>query len=83
MPTQASSRWLAEIAAQEGFVVSLAHSLAQARAHLADNAPDLVVIDLMLPDGDGIGLLRDLKDSSGADVMPRRRPKRQPCRHAR
>jgi DNA-binding response OmpR family regulator len=60
---------VAEIATQEGFAVTGAGSLKEARGHLANGGADLVVIDLMLPDGDGVELLRELKDTSTADVV--------------
>ena len=60
---------LAEVAAQEGFAVASARSLKEARELLAASPADLVMIDLMLPDGDGIGLLRELKNSTTADVV--------------
>jgi two-component system, NtrC family, response regulator HydG len=60
---------LAEITKQEGFGVTLAGSLAEARDYLAREPVDLVIIDLILPDGKGIGLLKELKDSTRADVI--------------
>jgi len=60
---------VAEVAAQEGFTVTVAGSLEEARAHLEKNPVDLVLVDLMLPDGDGIELLRELKSTSTADVI--------------
>jgi len=56
---------LAEITKQEGFEVTLAHSLKEARERIAGAPVDLVVIDLILPDGEGIGLLKELKDPTG------------------
>ena len=58
-----------EVASQEGFVVTGARSLKEAREHLTNDPQDVVLIDLMLPDGDGIGLLRELKDTSSSDVI--------------
>jgi DNA-binding NtrC family response regulator len=58
-----------EIATQEGFAVTSARSLKEAREHLANGPPDLVLVDLVLPDGDGIGLLRELKGTSTSDVI--------------
>ena len=60
---------LAEITEQEGFGVMLAHSLEEARECIARGPVDLVVIDLMLPDGKGIGLLKELKDTTRSDVI--------------
>jgi DNA-binding NtrC family response regulator len=60
---------VAEVASQEGFAVSAATSLKQARLRLTDGPVDLVLVDLVLPDGDGIELLRELKQTSSADVI--------------
>jgi len=60
---------LAEITKQEGFVVTLARSLEEARECIARGPVDLVVIDLMLPDGKGIELLKELKDTTRSDVI--------------
>jgi two-component system response regulator PilR (NtrC family) len=45
----------------EGWRVETAGSVAEARAAVAKNEPDLILCDLMLPDGSGIDLLRDVK----------------------
>jgi DNA-binding response OmpR family regulator len=45
---------------REGFEPILAGSLAEARSQLRAHAPDIVVLDLMLPDGDGRDLAREL-----------------------
>ena len=58
-----------EIATQQGFAVKSARSLTEARELLASDPHDLVVIDLNLPDGDGIGLLRELRETTPADVV--------------
>ena len=60
---------LAEIATQEGFVVTTASSLKQARAHLSREPVDITLVDLALPDGEGIELLQELKDTPGTDVI--------------
>ncbi len=60
---------VSEIASQEGFEVAKAQSLAGARKYLATSSADLVFIDLVLPDGNGVELLRELKENSGADVV--------------
>jgi DNA-binding response OmpR family regulator len=43
------------------YEVAFAPTGAEARARVKDFAPDLVVLDLRLPDTDGIDLLRDLR----------------------
>jgi DNA-binding response OmpR family regulator len=45
----------------EGFEVSLAHTLEDALLQLADEAFDVILLDLMLPDGDGVDLLNTLR----------------------
>jgi|DewCreStandDraft_4_1066084.scaffolds.fasta_scaffold00812_3 DNA-binding response OmpR family regulator len=47
--------------ARDGFSVDLAADLATAEASLGTGIYDLVLLDLTLPDGDGIELLRHLK----------------------
>ena len=60
---------LTEIAKQEGFAVTTSGTLKEAREHLSREAADIVVVDLSLPDGQGIELLQELKDTPGTDVI--------------
>jgi len=60
---------VSEVASQEGFSARGARSLGEARQQLASEPADLVVVDLVLPDGTGIELLRELKETSTADVV--------------
>ena len=46
---------------EEGWLVSAAGTLAAARALIQKNEPDLVLCDLMVPDGSGIDLLKEVK----------------------
>src|SRR5690606_41134288 len=46
---------------QEGFEVRACHDGQSARAELAQNAPAAVVLDVMLPDGSGLELLKQLR----------------------
>mgnify|MGYP003390165868 CR=1 FL=1 len=43
---------------REGFATQTAGSLAEARLRLAAGTPDVVLVDLGLPDGDGLAWLR-------------------------
>ena len=45
-------------------------SLAEARAALAASVVDLVVLDMLLPDGEGTELLSDIRDSANAAQAP-------------
>ena len=53
----------------EGFVVVAAHNLAEARTLLASSNPDLVLLDVMLPDGSGIDFCREVHDNSTVPVI--------------
>ena len=52
-----------EILEDEGYIVSVAGNGADARAALKEQRPDLVLLDIWMPDEDGITLLKDLKQS--------------------
>jgi DNA-binding response OmpR family regulator len=54
--------------AEEGHRVTRAGSLADARAILATEALDLAIVDRMLPDGDGLALVREMR--RGDDWTP-------------
>ncbi len=52
---------LAELVADEGFAVEKATSVRTARARLAAQTPDVVLLDLILPDGTGFDLIKDFQ----------------------
>ena len=56
-----SLRLLAELLDGEGVMTATASSLEAAQVQLRKACPDVVLIDPLLPDGDGIGLLKDLE----------------------
>jgi len=53
----------------EGFVVVAAHNLSEARTLLASSNPDLILLDVMLPDGSGIDFCREVHDNSTVPVI--------------
>jgi two-component system, OmpR family, phosphate regulon response regulator OmpR len=53
-----------------GLHVTQAHSLRQGRERLASQAFDALVLDLMLPDGDGLDLCRELRASPRTKQLP-------------
>ena len=55
---------------QAGFAVEVAGSLAAGRALLAADAFDALVLDLMLPDGDGLDLCRELRGQARTRHLP-------------
>jgi len=50
---------LSEILFDEGYQVHLAENAAQARAFRNDREPDLVLLDIWMPDTDGVALLKE------------------------
>jgi len=52
-----------------GYVVRIAKSLAEARAQIAQSMPDIIVLDIMLPDGKGLDLLLQLRQTSDIPVL--------------
>ena len=63
-----SAGMLAEIVAAEGFSTATAGSLLDARRQLAFRTPDIVLLDLTLPDGNGIELF-DAVDRRDSEVV--------------
>jgi len=55
---------LKEILSEEGYEVEVAADAGQARASRARQSPDLVLLDIWMPDVDGITLLREWSASS-------------------
>ena len=53
----------------EGWQVHEAGTLREGLAAAGTRQPDLLVLDLGLPDGDGVSLIRDVRDWSGVPII--------------
>jgi DNA-binding NtrC family response regulator len=60
---------LAALSTQEGFTTAVAGSVAEARIQLVRQRPDVVLMDLRLPDGSGIDLFEDLEDRASIETI--------------
>ncbi|MEM5431909.1 response regulator [Cupriavidus oxalaticus] len=60
---------LSEILSDEGHVVELAENAQQAREYRAAGTPDLVLLDIWMPDTDGVSLLKEWS-AQGQLTMP-------------
>jgi DNA-binding NtrC family response regulator len=58
---------LKEILSEEGYDVEIAADASQARSSRANHIPDLVLLDIWMPDTDGITLLREWSHTDGND----------------
>jgi DNA-binding NtrC family response regulator len=57
-----------EILTEEGYSVGVAGTAAEARTACAAQLPDLVLLDIWMPDTDGITLLREWQQTLGASL---------------
>ena len=60
---------LAEVVGREGFTTKAAHTLKEARAEIGRAMPDIVLVDLHLPDGTGLDLFRDLEATPATEIV--------------
>ena len=60
---------LAEVVTREGFTVKTAGSIKEAKAEIAKSAPDVLLLDLHLPDGTGLDLVRDIEGGPPTEVV--------------
>jgi len=67
---ETSVRFLKRLLTREGHTVSVVDSVDRALEACAQNTPDLVLVDLMVPRGHGYDLCRRLKDQSATRFVP-------------
>jgi DNA-binding response OmpR family regulator len=60
---------LVEALEREGFEVVTAPTASEGREEFRKRSPDLVLLDVMLPDGDGRDVLRDIRSTSRTPVV--------------
>jgi two-component system, NtrC family, response regulator HydG len=60
---------LAEVVTREGFTVKTAGSIKEAKAEIARAVPDVLLVDLHLPDGTGLDLFRELEGTPATEVV--------------
>ncbi len=60
---------LARLVRAEGFSVETAATLEEARGRLDERVPDLALVDLTLPDGSGLDLVRELEPRARTEIV--------------
>ena len=60
---------LAELIEGQGFTTNTACNLRDARTQVSNRVPDVALVDLYLPDGSGIDLLKDLELGNTTEVV--------------
>ena len=53
----------------KGFVVEVAYSVNESKKVLKNNIFDLVILDIILPDGDGMQLCKSIKETSNIPII--------------
>jgi two-component system, OmpR family, response regulator RegX3 len=66
---EAISEPLAEHLAREGFAPEVASSIGRANEAFEREAPDVILLDVMLPDGDGRDFCREIRKRSDVPIL--------------
>jgi DNA-binding response OmpR family regulator len=61
------SRSISDYMKMEGHICETAEDLKLARMKIADNRYDCIIVDIGLPDGSGLEVIKDLKDNKVSD----------------
>jgi DNA-binding response OmpR family regulator len=64
------AKLLSLMLAQGGFTSDIAHSVAEAKERLEATSYDAMTLDLMLPDEDGLSLIRELREQTATHNLP-------------
>ena len=64
-----TAEMLAELAVSQGFTAATARTMREAKRQLVMNSPDVVFLDLMLPDGKGTELFEDKSVLNNTEVV--------------
>jgi len=64
---------------QRNYEVLTASTLAQARVQLTEGAPDIILLDADLPDGDGLLFCKEIREKTAATTILLRRCVRRNC----
>ena len=54
---------------RRGYRTKQAYTLSEAKAIIADEPPRVIVLDIQLPDGNGLGFLHELRQTSNVPVL--------------
>jgi DNA-binding response OmpR family regulator len=68
--TPATADLIIEVLKAEGYDVTTVDTLAKARARIKKTAPELLILDRNLPDGDGVDLLAELRADEKLAGLP-------------
>jgi two-component system, NtrC family, response regulator AtoC len=64
-----SAEALAELIKAEGFSTAAARTLAEARQQILLRSPDVILLDLLLPDGSGMDLFEEVGEIADSEIV--------------